>query len=91
MCEVLFVSLAAHRRGDSFQAIHNFFKERLKFLVTDTVDGPDSSSKCIRVRLDSGGQKGTGRNSRKRKDRGDKPYDSRGSDSWPEQTGKFLR
>ncbi|CAI9262578.1 unnamed protein product [Lactuca saligna] len=28
-------------------AIHNFFKEKLKFLVTDTVDGPESSSKCI--------------------------------------------
>ncbi|KAG8391024.1 hypothetical protein BUALT_Bualt01G0145000 [Buddleja alternifolia] len=72
-------------------AIHNFFKDRLKFLVTDTVDGSDSISKCIRVRLNSGNNDGRGRKSRKRKDRGDKPYDSRGSDSWPEQTGKFLR
>ncbi|XP_057763692.1 multisubstrate pseudouridine synthase 7 [Salvia miltiorrhiza] len=73
-------------------AVHNFFKERMKFLVTDTVDGPDSSSKCIRVRLNSGSNNGRGRNSRKRKDRNDKPYDSRGSDgSWPENLGKFLR
>ncbi|KAH6819095.1 Pseudouridine synthase family protein [Perilla frutescens var. frutescens] len=74
-------------------AVHNFFKERMKFLVTDTVDGPDSSSKCIRVRLNSGSNngRGGGRNSRKRKDRDDKQYDSRGSDSWPENMGKFLR
>lgn len=74
-------------------AVHNFFKERMTFLVTDTVDGPDSSSKCIRVRLNSGRNngKGRGRDSRKRKDRDDKPYDSRGSDSWPENMGKFLR
>ncbi|KAL3843975.1 hypothetical protein ACJIZ3_001378 [Penstemon smallii] len=71
-------------------AVHNFFKERLKFLVTDTVDGPDSSSKCIRVRFNTGNN-GTVKNSRKRKDRGNKPYDSRGSDSWPEHMGKFLR
>lgn len=74
-----------------FQAIHNFFKEKLKFLVTDTVDGPDLLSKCIRVRLDRGCSKGRGRTSRKRKDRGDKQYDSRGSDDWPEHLGKFLR
>ncbi|KAG6423187.1 hypothetical protein SASPL_113575 [Salvia splendens] len=73
-------------------AVHNFFKERMKFLVTDTVDGPDSSSKCIRVRMNSGSNNGRGRNSRKRKNRDDKPYDSRGSDSsWPENLGKFLR
>ncbi|KZV54416.1 pseudouridylate synthase 7 [Dorcoceras hygrometricum] len=35
-------------------AVHNFFKEKLKFLVSDTIDGPDSSTKCIRLRLDSG-------------------------------------
>lgn len=72
-------------------AIHNFFKQKLNFLVTDTVDGPDSSSKCIRVRLNAGGNNGKGRNTKKRKDRGDKAYDSRGSDSWPEHLGKFLR
>ncbi|KAL6494499.1 hypothetical protein OROGR_031299 [Orobanche gracilis] len=73
-------------------AIHHFFKERLTFLVTDTVDGPDSLSKCVRVRLNSGSNNGRGRiPSRKRKDRGDKSYDSRGSDSWPTHTGKFLR
>ncbi|CAB4285605.1 unnamed protein product [Prunus armeniaca] len=54
-------------------AVHNFFKENFKFLVTDTVDGPDASSKCIRVRINSGGQNSRGRNSRKRKERGDKP------------------
>ncbi|TQD92978.1 hypothetical protein C1H46_021458 [Malus baccata] len=31
-------------------AVHNFFKQHFKFLVTDTVDGPDASSKCIRPR-----------------------------------------
>ncbi|PIA45026.1 hypothetical protein AQUCO_01700525v1 [Aquilegia coerulea] len=70
-------------------AIHNFFKEKLKFLVTDTVDGPDTTSKCIRVRLHSGHEKG--RSSRKRKERGSKPFDSRGTDDWPENVGKFLR
>ncbi|KAL3614602.1 hypothetical protein CASFOL_041688 [Castilleja foliolosa] len=73
-------------------AIHNFFKERLTFLVTDTVDGPVSSSKCIRVRLNSGNNNNPrGRKDRKRKDRGDKRYDARGSDSWPTNVGKFLR
>ncbi|MBA0803722.1 hypothetical protein Gohar_013902, partial [Gossypium harknessii] len=70
-------------------AMHNFFKENLRFLVTDTVDGPDSSSKCIRVRLNSG-NKNKGRNSNKRK-RGDRPYDSRGSSHWPAHLGNFLR
>lgn len=74
-----------------FQAVHNFFKENLKFLVTDTIDGSDASSKCIRVRLNSGGSHNNGRNSRKRKDRRDKPFDSRGSDNWSEHVGKFLR
>ncbi|XP_043718113.1 multisubstrate pseudouridine synthase 7 [Telopea speciosissima] len=72
-------------------AVHNFFKEHFKFLVTDTVDGPDSTSKCIRVRLSSGGQHNRGNNSRKRKDRNDKPFDSRGSNDWPDHVGKFLR
>ncbi|XP_050225541.1 multisubstrate pseudouridine synthase 7 [Mercurialis annua] len=74
-------------------AMHNFFKEKLKFLVTDTVDGPDAMSKCIRVRLNSGGHSnGGGRNSKKRKDRNDnQAFDSRGSNHWPEDLGKFLR
>ncbi|GKA54093.1 multisubstrate pseudouridine synthase 7 [Tanacetum coccineum] len=72
-------------------AVHNFFKQRLKFLVTDTVDGPGASSKCIRVRLSSGSSNDRGRGSNKRKDRGGTPYDSRGSDYWPEHLGKFLR
>ncbi|XP_027163994.1 multisubstrate pseudouridine synthase 7 [Coffea eugenioides] len=71
-------------------AVHNFFKEKLKFLVTDTIDGPDATSKCIRVRLNGG--KSHGRHSfKKRKDRDDKPYDGRGSDNWPEHLGKYLR
>ncbi|KAE9448107.1 hypothetical protein C3L33_20004, partial [Rhododendron williamsianum] len=72
-------------------AVHNFFKEHFTFLVTDTVDGPDTSSKCIRVWFNAGGNNGRGRNSRKRKDRDDKPYDNRGSDNWPDHLGKFLR
>ncbi|CAN4111257.1 unnamed protein product [Withania somnifera] len=72
-------------------AIHNFFKEKLKFLVTDTIDGEEDQSKCVRVRLNKGGNNGRGRYSRKRKDRDDKRYDSRGSDSWPGHLGKFLR
>ncbi|KAB1208274.1 Multisubstrate pseudouridine synthase 7 [Morella rubra] len=72
-------------------AIHSFFKQNFKFLVTDVVDGPDASSKCIRVRLNIGGQKNKGRNSKKRKERGDKPFDSRGSENWSENDGKFLR
>ncbi|OVA05407.1 Pseudouridine synthase [Macleaya cordata] len=71
-------------------AVHNFFKANFKFLVTDTVDGPDPTSKCVRVRQNSGGNE-NGRNSRKRKERGDKPFDSRGTDDWPEHMGKFLR
>ncbi|WCJ43912.1 hypothetical protein M5689_024619 [Euphorbia peplus] len=69
-------------------AVHNFFKENFKFLVTDTVDGPDASSKCIRVRFNSGAT-----NSKKRKDRGHNhtPFDSRGSDNWPDHLPKFLR
>ncbi|KAL9274144.1 hypothetical protein AKJ16_DCAP18869, partial [Drosera capensis] len=72
-------------------AVHNFFKEKLKFLVTDTLDGPEASSKCIRVRFNSGGNQNRGRSSRKRKERGDKPFDSRGSEDWPVTRGKFLR
>ncbi|XP_015062934.1 multisubstrate pseudouridine synthase 7 isoform X2 [Solanum pennellii] len=71
--------------------IHNFFKERLKFLVTDTIDGVEDQSKCVRVRLNNDRNNGRGRSSRKRKDRNDKRYDSRGSDSWPGHLGKFLR
>ncbi|KAF3454342.1 hypothetical protein FNV43_RR04789 [Rhamnella rubrinervis] len=71
--------------------MHNFFKKNFKFLVTDTIDGPDASSKCIRVRINSGGQSNRGRDSKKRKERGDKPFDSRGSDDWTEHVGKFLR
>lgn len=72
-------------------AIHNFFKERLKYLVTDTIDGIDDSSKCIRVRLNSRGGNKKVKDSRKRKTRNDKPYDKRNSENWPEHMGKFLR
>ncbi|KAL1211648.1 hypothetical protein V5N11_023649 [Cardamine amara subsp. amara] len=72
-------------------AIHNFVKENFKFLVTDTVDGPDATSKCIRVRVNSGANNNRDKRSRKRKERGDKPFDSRGSEHWPEHVGKFLR
>lgn len=72
-------------------AVHVFFRENFKFLVTDTVDGPDASTKCIRVRLNSGGSNNNGKNSRKRKERDTKPFDSRGSENWPENAGKFLR
>ncbi|XP_074292662.1 uncharacterized protein LOC141619546 isoform X2 [Silene latifolia] len=72
-------------------AVHNFFKEKLKFLVTDVIDGPTDSSKCIRVRLSSGGSQNRGKNTRKRKDRDGKPFDKRGSQDWPEDRGKFLR
>ncbi|KAF5946076.1 hypothetical protein HYC85_016304, partial [Camellia sinensis] len=82
-------------------AVHTFFKDHLKFLVTDTIDGPDTSSKCIRVWFNaggnngtgrnSGGNNGTGRNSKKRKDRGSRPYDNRGSDNWADHLDKFLR
>lgn len=57
--------------------------------MTDTVDGPDPSSKCIRVRVNSGNA-GCKR-SKKRKERGDKPFDSRGSEHWPADVGKFLK
>ncbi|KAG5405404.1 hypothetical protein IGI04_011523 [Brassica rapa subsp. trilocularis] len=70
-------------------AIHNFVKEKFKFLVTDTVDGPDPTSKCIRVRVNSGNA--GGKRSKKRKERGDKPFDSRGSEHWPADVGKFLK
>ncbi|KHN31449.1 Multisubstrate pseudouridine synthase 7 [Glycine soja] len=73
------------------KAMHNFFKENFKFLVTDVVDGPDASSKCIRVRLNSAEPNNKGKNSKKRKERGDKPFDSRGSENWPKNVGKFLR
>ncbi|CAH2055083.1 unnamed protein product, partial [Thlaspi arvense] len=72
-------------------AIHNFVKENFKFLVTDTVDGPGPTSKCIRVRGNSRDLNSRGKRSKKRKERGDKPFDSRGSEHWPEHVGKFLK
>ena len=68
--------------------MYNFSNKNFKFLVIDTIDGPDVSSKCIRVRLDSDGH---GKNSRKRKERGSKPFDSRGADDCQDNIGKFLR
>uniref|UniRef100_A0A0D9WIF8 TRUD domain-containing protein n=1 Tax=Leersia perrieri TaxID=77586 RepID=A0A0D9WIF8_9ORYZ len=84
--------------------VHNFFKRSFKFLVTDTVEHNDGVQKCIRVRLGSGarggrggGGRGGGGRGRKRKNMGgsdwrdDRPFDSRGSTSWPSHIGKFLR
>ncbi|KAK1311147.1 hypothetical protein QJS10_CPA08g00310 [Acorus calamus] len=72
------------------EEVHNFFKKNFKFLITDTVEVPGSDLKCVRVRYSSSGEKGRG--GRKRKDRGEsnKPFDSRGSDDWPDHLGKFL-
>ncbi|AAG51420.1 unknown protein; 78996-83414 [Arabidopsis thaliana] len=89
--EVLPVVLDPSSDKSKRTAIHNFVKENFKFLVTDTVDGPDSTSKCIRVRVNSGANNNRGNRSKKRKERGDKPFDSRGSEHWPEHVGKFLR
>jgi tRNA pseudouridine13 synthase len=74
--------------------VHDFFKRNFKFLVTNTVEHSDGIQKCIRVRLGPGPRGGRGRN-RKEMDgsgwRDDKPFDSRGSTSWPYHLGKFLR
>ncbi|PWA71506.1 protein phosphatase 2C 29 [Artemisia annua] len=43
------------------------------------------------VRLNSGSNNDRNRDSKKHKDRGDAPYDSQGSDHWPEHLGKFLK
>ncbi|XP_026660556.2 pseudouridylate synthase 7 homolog isoform X2 [Phoenix dactylifera] len=77
--------------------VHNFFKKNFKFLVTDTVEGSEGGSKCIRVRFCSVQGGGRSRRGKKRKNMGDSdlkdvmPFDSRGSDNWPENLGKFLR
>ncbi|XP_073108058.1 uncharacterized protein [Elaeis guineensis] len=77
--------------------VHNFFKKNFKFFVTDTVEGSEGASKCVRVRFCSVQGGGGSRRGKKRKDIGasdlkdDMPFDSRGSDNWPENLGKFLR
>uniref|UniRef100_N1QRF1 Putative pseudouridine synthase n=1 Tax=Aegilops tauschii TaxID=37682 RepID=N1QRF1_AEGTA len=80
--------------------VHNFFKKNFKFLVTDTVEHSDGVQKYIRVRVGSeagGGRRGGGGRGRKRKNMNgsdwgdDRPFDSRGSSSWPANAGKFLR
>ncbi|XP_042392686.1 pseudouridylate synthase 7 homolog isoform X1 [Zingiber officinale] len=71
--------------------VHNFFKKNFKFLVTDTVEESGENSKYIRVRRCSGNGGGPSKRGMKRKDKDDKPFDSRGSKSWPEHLGKFLR
>ena len=84
------------------QEVHNFFKGRLPFLVTDTVDGPDSHSKCVRVRIlnNAGSNKAKrkkdfrgndGRNKRKKDDHTGPCFDTRGADNWPSQHGKYLQ
>ncbi|KAJ4761864.1 Pseudouridylate synthase 7-like protein [Rhynchospora pubera] len=76
--------------------VHNFFKKNFNFFITDTVEGPDDKSKCIRVRFSSGqsGKGGSNKRGKKRKgvygtDREGGRFDSRGSDSW--HLGKFVR
>lgn len=85
--------------------VHNFFKGRLPFLVTDTVDGPDSKSKCVRVRFLSenatGGRNNgkrmreirgnRGKSKRQKHDAGGQGFDSRGADNWPSQHGKYVQ
>jgi tRNA pseudouridine13 synthase len=74
--------------------VHNFFKRNFKFLVTDTVEHTDGIQKCIRVRMVSGPSARRGRNRRDINDSGwrdDKPFDSRGSATWPYHLGKYLR
>ncbi|KAK3127799.1 hypothetical protein QOZ80_7AG0578560 [Eleusine coracana subsp. coracana] len=74
--------------------VHDFFKRNFKFLITDTVEHTDGIQKCIRVRMVSGPRGGRGRNRRDMDGSGwrdDKPFDSRGSTTWPYHLGKFLR
>ncbi|KAG0545958.1 hypothetical protein BDA96_02G406400 [Sorghum bicolor] len=74
--------------------VHEFIKRNFKFLNTDTVEHSDGIQKCIRVRLGSGPRGGRARNRRGMNSSGwrdDKPFDSRGSTSWPYHLGKFLR
>ncbi|XP_039833701.1 multisubstrate pseudouridine synthase 7-like isoform X3 [Panicum virgatum] len=74
--------------------VHEFIKRNFKFLITDTVDHSDGIQKCIRVRLGSGPRGGRGRTKRGMGSSGwrdDRPFDSRGSTSWPYHLGKFLR
>nr|CAD1828049.1 unnamed protein product [Ananas comosus var. bracteatus] len=77
--------------------VHNFFKKNFNFLVTDTVEGSDGNERCIRVRFSLKEAGGGSRRGKKRKNTGHsdsndgRPFDSRGSDSWPEHLGKFLR
>ncbi|XP_074572969.1 multisubstrate pseudouridine synthase 7 [Curcuma longa] len=71
--------------------VHNFFKKNFKFMVTDTVEESGGNSKYIRVRLCSGNGGGPSKRGMKRKDKDETPFDSRGSKSWPEHLGKFLR
>jgi tRNA pseudouridine13 synthase len=76
------------------QEVHEFIKRNFKFLNTDTVEHSDGIQKCIRVRLGSGPRGGRARNRRGMNSSGwrdDKPFDSRGSTSWPYHLGKFLR
>ncbi|KAJ1292027.1 hypothetical protein BS78_02G361500 [Paspalum vaginatum] len=74
--------------------VHDFIKRNFKFLVTDTVEHTDGIQKCIRVRLVSGPRGGRVRDRRGMDSSGwinDRPFDSRGSTSWPYHMGKFLR
>lgn len=70
-----FPSMCAH-----IQAIHNFFKTRLTFFVTDTVDGPTSSEKCVRLRHTVGRSGGGGGRGGRFQKRG-RDFGSRGQDN----------
>lgn len=52
------------------QAVHNFFKRRLPFLLTDTIDGPGDAAtcKCVRVRYNSDRRGGSGRGQGNKRD-----------------------
>ncbi|CAN6462848.1 unnamed protein product [Victoria cruziana] len=79
-------------------AVHNFFKRNFNFLITDTIEGPDPLSKCVRVRFHASKQHGSAQNAKKRKmsnndsNEGEsfQPFDSRGAKNWPDNIGKFL-
>ncbi|XP_037414288.1 pseudouridylate synthase 7 homolog [Triticum dicoccoides] len=82
--------------------VHDFFKRNFIFLVTDTVEHSDGVQRCIRVRLRSGprGRRNVGEKASNRTGigssepsgwRDDRPFDSRGSITWPYHLGKFLR
>ncbi|XP_078430923.1 pseudouridine synthase family protein isoform X2 [Wolffia australiana] len=92
-----FVLLSPDEDKSHRTEVHKFFKENLKLLITDVVKVPPGNSKAVRVRFSGGRGGGARKGSRKRKGRDDnnpsedQRFDSRGSKTWPENLGKFLR